>query len=142
MMSIIGTLLVMSLAQSAAPPAPGTISGRVTSVGTNAPIAGARVMVMPMFQPTTARSGPINFPQPGITDDNGRFSVSNLAPGEYRVDVQKTGFAPMQDPMTKPTTYAVGAGQSIDVSIVLQKGAVISGKLLDQKGEPVAGTKQ
>src|SRR4030095_7246672 len=35
-------------------------------------------------------------------------------------------------------TYTVAAGQALDdISIVLQKGAVISGKVLDQKGEPV-----
>jgi protocatechuate 3,4-dioxygenase beta subunit len=63
---------------------------------------------------------------------------NGLAPGEYRVDVQKTGFASLVDPTTRPRTYTVAAGQALDnIGIVLQKGAVISGKVLDQKGEPV-----
>ena len=73
-----------------------------------------------------------------MTDQDGRFVFNGVAPGEYRIDVQKTGFASLMDPSTRPRTYTVAAGQALDnISIVLQKGAVITGKVLDQKGEPV-----
>jgi protocatechuate 3,4-dioxygenase beta subunit len=135
---VVGLLLALSMDQTAAPAATGRISGRVTAEGTNAPIAGARVMVFPMMRRGTPPTGPMAMPPQGATDQDGRFVLNGLAPGEYRIDVQKSGFAPLVDPAARPGTYTVAAGQALDnVSIVLQKGAVISGKVLDQKGEPV-----
>jgi protocatechuate 3,4-dioxygenase beta subunit len=138
MQFVVGLLLALSMDQAAAPVATGRISGRVTAEGTNAPIAGARVMVFPIMRRGTPPTGPMAIPPQGLTDQDGRFVLNRLAPGEYRVDVQKTGFASSMDPTTRPRTYTVAAGQALDnISIVLQKGAVISGKVLDQKGEPV-----
>ena len=137
-MIIAALLAALSFSQAPAPAATGRLSGRVTAEGTNAPIAGARVMVFPMMRPAMPPSGPMTIPPQGMTDQDGRFVFNGVAPGEYRVDVQKTGFASLMDPSTRPRTYTVAAGQALDnVSIVLQKGAVISGKVLDQKGEPV-----
>jgi protocatechuate 3,4-dioxygenase beta subunit len=138
MQFVVGLLLALSMDQAAAPAATGRISGRVTAEGTNGPIAGARVMVFPMMRRGTPPTGPMAIPPQGLTDQDGRFVFNGLAPGEYRVDVQKTGFASSMDPTTRPRTYTVAAGQVLDnISIVLQKGAVITGKVLDQKGEPV-----
>ncbi len=135
-MMIAALLVALSFSQAPAPNATSRLSGRVTAEGTNAPIAGARVMVFPM-RPATPPTGPFVPPQ-GMTDQDGRFVLNGLAPGEYRVDVQKTGFASLMDPSTRPRTYTVAAGQALDnITVVLQKGAVISGKVLDQKGEPV-----
>jgi protocatechuate 3,4-dioxygenase beta subunit len=138
MQFVVGLLLALSMDQTAAPAATGRISGRVTAEGTNAPIAGARVMIFPMMRRGTPPTGPMAIPPQGLTDQDGRFVFNGLAPGEYRIDVQKTGFASSMDPTTRPRTYTVAAGQALDnISIVLQKGAVITGKVLDQKGEPV-----
>src|SRR5258706_15166299 len=126
MQLIVGLLLALSMDQAAAPAATGRISGRVTAEGTNAPIAGARVMVFPMMRRGTPPTGPMAIPPQGLTDQDGRFVFNGLAPGEYRADVQKTGFASSIDP-TRPRTYTVAAAQALDnISIVLQKGAVIS----------------
>jgi protocatechuate 3,4-dioxygenase beta subunit len=138
MQFVVGLLLALSMDQTPAPAATGRMSGRVTAEGTNAPIAGARVMVFPMMRRAMPPTGPMAIPPQGTTDQDGRFVFNGLAPGEYRVDVQKTGFASSMDPTTRPTTYTVAPAQALDnISIVLQKGAVISGKVLDQKGEPV-----
>jgi protocatechuate 3,4-dioxygenase beta subunit len=138
MQLVVGLLLALSMDQTAAPAIAGRMSGRVTAEGTNAPIVGARVMVFPMMRPAMPPAGPMAIPPQATTDQDGRFVFNALAPGEYRVDVQKTGFASTLDPTTRPRTYTVAAGQALDsISIILQKGAVISGKVLDQKGEPV-----
>jgi protocatechuate 3,4-dioxygenase beta subunit len=135
---VAGLLVALLMNQTAAPAATGRISGRVIAEGINAPIAGARVMVFPMMRRQMRPTGPMAVPPQGMTDQDGRFTFNGLAPGEYRVDVQKTGFASSFDPMMRPKMYTVAAGQALDnISIVLQKGAVITGKVLDQKGEPV-----
>ena len=137
-MMLAALLAALSFSQTPAPAATSRLSGRVTAEGTNAPVAGARVMVFPMMRAAMPPSGPMAIPPQAMTDQDGRFVFNSVAPGEYRIDVQKTGFASLMDPSTRPRTYTVAAGQALDnVSIVLQKGAVISGKVLDQKGEPV-----
>jgi len=137
-MIIAALLAALSFSQTPAPAATGRLSGRVTVEGTNAPVAGARVMVLTIMRAAMPPSGPMPIPPQVMTDQDGRFVFNSVAPGEYRIDVQKTGFASLMDPSTRPRTYTVAAGQALDnVSIVLQKGAVITGKVLDQKGEPV-----
>jgi protocatechuate 3,4-dioxygenase beta subunit len=131
-------LAALSLGQAPAQAATGRLAGRVTVEGANTPIAGARVMVFPMMRAAMPPTGPMAMPPQGTTDQDGRFVFNGVAPGEYRIDVQKTGFASSADPTARPATYTVAAGQALDnISIVLLKGAVITGKVLDQKGEPV-----
>jgi|RhiMethySRZTD1v2_1073278.scaffolds.fasta_scaffold37014_4 protocatechuate 3,4-dioxygenase beta subunit len=136
-MMIAALLAALSLSQAPAPAATGRLSGRVTAEGTNAPIAGARVMVFPMMRAMMPTSGPVAMPPQAMTDQDGRFVIDGISAGEYRIDVQRTGFASSTDPMARPKTYTVAAGQTLEISIALQKGAVITGKVLDQKGEPV-----
>jgi hypothetical protein len=101
-------------------------SGLVLEDGTNAPIAGARVVL--------AFRGRSRLPT--VTGQDGRYAFEDLEPGPYRLTVQKTGYIPL-DPATVPT-YWVVAGQSLDVATVsLQKGGVIAGRILDSFGEPM-----
>src|SRR3954465_12228258 len=119
MQVVVSLLLALLIDQAAAPAAPGRIAGRVIAEGTNAPVAGARVMVFPMRR-RMPPPGPMGMPPSAMTDQDGRFVFNGLAPGEYRVDVQKTGFASSIDPAAQPKTYTVAAGQAVDnISIVL-----------------------
>src|SRR5262249_43539107 len=113
-MLIAALLAAVSFSQTPAPAATGRLSGRVIAEGTNAPIPGARVMVFPMMRAPMPPSGPMAMPPQGMTDQDGRFAFNGLAPGEYRLDVQKTGFASLMDPSARPRTYTVAAGQALD----------------------------
>jgi protocatechuate 3,4-dioxygenase beta subunit len=142
------TSLVVALSLSQAPAAgqTGRIAGRVTLAGANTPIAGARVMLVPTARPVTGAggvvSGLIGMPPQTTTDDDGRYAFENLAPGGYRINVQKQGLAPLtlEGPGTPPGPLVqVAAGQSVDgVDRQLQKGAIITGRVVDSKGEPLA----
>jgi hypothetical protein len=133
--ALLGSLwLALSLSQAA----PGTqavttgqIAGRVTVEGTNTPVARARITLMPGSPPT----GQMWMPPQTLTDRDGRFVFAGLAPGSYRIDVQKTGFAPPAVPGRAPATQ-VSAGQTTEIALTLLKGAVIAGRLLDESGEP------
>jgi protocatechuate 3,4-dioxygenase beta subunit len=130
-----GLWFALSMSQAApTPPAAttGRIAGRVTAEGANTPIAGARIMLMPSTRPMR----PMGMPPRALTDQDGRFVFDQLAPGSYRLDVQKTGFAPLVEP-GRAQTAQVSAGQTTELALHLQKGAVIAGKLLDASGEPV-----
>jgi len=130
--------VIVALAGGQAAPAaepPGRLAGRVTAEGTNAPIASARVILMPAARP----AGPFAPPAQTLTDQEGRFAFERVAPGEYRVDVQKAGYAPLSDPFANNRqTTRVAAGQATEVELHVQKGAAISGRLVDASGEPVA----
>jgi hypothetical protein len=134
MHGIMPLFVALSLAQTAAPApaAPARIAGRVTVEGANTPIAGARVMLVPNARPTM----PFGPPPNTLTDQDGRFMFDRVVPGQYRVNIQKTGFV-TPDVALHPITLA--AGQSLDgIDVRMQKGGVIAGKLLDASGEPMS----
>lgn len=90
--------------------AAGSISGTVTSSAEGNPgIAGLTV------QATIDVNGD-QVLVTAVTDENGDYTISFLAPGTYQVEVQ--GFTPT-DPATMPRTVEVGEGQDvIDVDFI------------------------
>src|SRR5438876_2244861 len=130
---VLSVFVALSLSQTAGPAATGGIAGRITADGTNAPVTGARVLLFPAGRPT----GPMGAPPQATTDQDGRFAFDKLAPGEYGLNVQKTGFAPMNESMTRQRTFTVAAGQTLAVDLHLQRGGVITGRVLDERGEPM-----
>ena len=117
------------------------LSGRVVEDGTNAPLSGARITVLPLDR-APGVSFPIGPPPQAITDQDGRYEFDGLPPGRYRIDAQKAGFAsPLPSDPSVFRTIQLAAGQTLDgVNISLQKSAVITGQILDPAtGEPLVG---
>ena len=115
------------------------IAGRVVEDGTNAPLSGVTVTAIAM-QRGPVVSPPTGPPPQTITAEDGRYMFDGLAPGRYRIDAQKAGFAsPLADPAAF-RTFEVAAGQILDgVNFSLPKSAVIAGQILDpSSGEPLA----
>jgi hypothetical protein len=136
--TIVGLVLGLTFAQPAAAPqrTGGRISGRVTVEGTNAPLRDARVILLPAARPMQPMQPMFGPPPQTTTDQDGRFAFSGLEPGDYRIEVQRTGYASMDDP-GRGRTIQLADGQSLDNLVVqLQKGAVISGRILAPSGEP------
>ena len=134
---ICALLVALSFNQAPTADQPGRIAGRVTVAGSGLPVAEARVILIPTQRPAV----PGGMPPQAMTDRDGRYEFAGVAPGGYRVDVQKTGFAPLTaiGPGQPPAVIVrVGPGQSVDgVDRQLQKGGVISGQILDPNGEPL-----
>ncbi len=97
------------------------ITGRVVADTSGDPIRNARVALSP--EPPQS---PVV-----LTDSDGAFRLTAPA-GPYRLVVRKTGFAQSDVPATAP-------GGAVEVR--LKRGAAIAGRIVDERGEPVAGVK-
>ena len=141
-MLLVALGLVSLLAQSAVQPAATTVvSGRIVDAATRDGIRDARVMLIPM--PSNGRGLSASFdarPPEVLTDSEGRYSFVNLAPGRYRVNVLKTGFAPLENRGVEQLDVVAGQRrEAADIS--LQRGGAIAGTVLDERAQPLAGAR-
>jgi hypothetical protein len=111
----------------------GAITGVVRSA-TGQPIVGAAVLV-----------GPAAGHSRQMTDERGRFAFVSLPPGTYRILVNALGYVDGQygqASMFAPTgTIVLAHGQWFDrADVTLWRTGGISGRVVDERGDPVAGT--
>ena len=111
------------------------IKGQVRMDGTGAPIRRAQVRAMSM----DGRGG-------GVTNTNneGSYEIRDLAAGRYSIMASKGSFVTAQFGQRRPgeagTPIELADGQIAEkVNFVLSRGAVITGRIVDDGGEPVAG---
>jgi carboxypeptidase family protein len=119
-------LSVIGNAQTPRPPAPSQtppikFEGRVVADDTGLALPNARVA------PTFGTDG--RLPAQTLTDGEGRFSFS-FPRGNYTIAASKTGYARRDVP--QPV-----AGQPFEIR--LPRGSVMSGRVLEESGDPVAG---
>jgi carboxypeptidase family protein len=127
------------------PAAKGTavISGRILAADTGLPLRRARVLIQ--------GSGPNIPPGPNgmltaITDADGAFSFTELPAGRYHVQASKPRYvdgmlgARRRSSPGRPLELA--DGQRIEnVTLSLARAGAISGRVVDELGEPVAGAR-
>lgn len=78
------------------------------------------------------------------TDADGRFEIKELLGGKYSLSVSKAGFVSTQYGQRRAdqqgTTLEILDGQLVDkIGFSLPRGGVITGRVLDEFGEPIAG---
>jgi len=119
-----------------APRGTAVIRGQIMSADTGAPIRRAQVRI----SSPDARESRV-----AATDAQGRFEIKELPAGRYNITATKGGFVTGQFGQRRPgdpgTPVELVDGQTAEkVNFVLSRGGVISGRILDDGGEPVAGT--
>jgi hypothetical protein len=116
-------------------PMTASIKGAVTAADTGAPVRGAEVRL----------SNRGNYSRLVTTDGDGLFSLTDLAAGEYRLTVSRTGFTSLvfgqRRPLEAPTAIDLSEGETFTANLALARGGAIQGRVLDQFGEPIAGTR-
>lgn len=128
--------LAAALLQAPAPPDKAAVSGRVVEQDTQAPIAGAQVMLAVLLEAPPA--APFNMrPMIATTDADGRFAFAGVDPGRYRVSATKAGFAVPAGPTTTPPVDLAAGSRRDDVVLSMQRGGVIAGRVVDASGEPI-----
>jgi protocatechuate 3,4-dioxygenase beta subunit len=110
------------------------ISGRVAAADTGRPLNRVRVLA----SATELRSN-----RAAMTDREGRYEIAGLPAGKYTITASKGGFVQLTHGQTRP--MAPGApidirdAQRIQVDFRLPRGGVITGRVVDETGEPMAG---
>ena len=112
-----------------------TLSGTVVSDDADArPVRRARV---------TCSAPELTNGLTAITDDRGRFTCARLPAGRYTVSVTRDGWVPAaygaKRPLRPGTPIAIAASQQAVIVIRLTRGAVITGTLIDESGQPAIG---
>jgi len=114
--------------QSASSEQLASVKGVVTHSVTGAPLRKAFVRLHPA-------SGNA---KPATTDEQGRFVFEKLTPGSYKLDAEHVGF--LQSALVDSTGASIElrltAGETADVNVKLTPQAAISGRVLDQDGDP------
>jgi hypothetical protein len=122
--------------------ATGSVRGRVTAAN-GVPLRGAEVRV----RDPNGRENRL-----ATTDEEGRYQVDNLVPGEWSVSASKGGYITQQydprgsspterGPFPMPPTTTIAARQRVEINFALRRGGAVAGRLFDEYGEPVAGAR-
>jgi 5-hydroxyisourate hydrolase-like protein (transthyretin family) len=120
-------------------PGTGTLRGRVFGADTGQPLRRAQVQL----NPETAPPGAPSESQATTTDADGRYEFKGLRAGRYTVRAQKSSYLAIswgQQRSGEPgKLIGIVDGQTIDrVDFALPKGGAITGRVLDEFGEPAA----
>jgi protocatechuate 3,4-dioxygenase beta subunit len=111
-----------------------SLRGTVVKLSDSAPLRRARVILR---SADNDRANGISV----LTDSAGRFQLKGIEPGRYNLSVNHAGFVPQEYGQKKPhepgALLTLRAGQQMkDLLFRLIPSAVISGKILDEDGEP------
>lgn len=115
----------------------GTIGGIVITAGhPETPQRRARV---------TLKGSALASDRLDVTDDRGRFTFDGLPAGSYAVRAEKAGFVAMSYGAERPgrpgTSVTIADGQQLGtLSVGLLPGAVITGRVTNGDGQPLANT--
>jgi hypothetical protein len=120
--------------QQAAPVNPedrGSIEGTVVNAGTGEPIRKAQVTAVSLERGGARESA--------ATDSSGRFTIEGVDPGRWRLLASRNGFAESRGGSQQTSTIVtVAAKQKVrNIVLKLAPAAVISGRVLDEDGEPM-----
>ena len=127
------------------PTSPGdlcTIEGQVFDASTGQPLRKASVSLNIVRMAPGVAPGQTSFA--ATADAAGKFSVSGIEPGQYRVNASHMGFLNMQYNARRPdgpgTPIELARGQKMTgVDFRLTPHGVIAGHMLDEDGDPLQG---
>lgn len=111
------------------------VRGRVTAAETGAGLRRALVTIQTQ-EPGVRRST--------TTDADGRYEFAELPAGRYTINANKAGFVTLQYGQRRPTepgtpVQIADGGSTGGLDLALPRGSVITGRLTDEFGEPIAG---
>jgi hypothetical protein len=125
----------LAMAQTSAPPNAAVgfrIAGTVVNAITGNPLAQAKVRIQDARNPSNVQST--------TSSNDGRFEFTRLPPAKYDLSAAKEGFVTASYLQHERYSTAIVTGAGLDTGhlvLRLSPFAVLSGKVLDEVGEPV-----
>ena len=123
---VLATLLIFLCTPAAASERKGCIDGSVHSAETNQPVGSAVIKFIGTYRKKPSE------PVIASTDEGGKFLI-RLKPGNYQYTVACPGFAVFEG------TVSVNGQEPVKLSIPLNKGGELSGRVVDLSGRPIPG---
>jgi hypothetical protein len=111
-----------------------TVSGTVVSATTGTPLAETRVTLTDTNNSRNVASL--------LTGEDGRFAFRRLGPGKYSLQGSRRGYLSSGYQQHEQFWSAIVTGEELETQnlvLRLMPAAVLSGKVLDETGEPVRG---
>jgi hypothetical protein len=126
----------------------GSVSGIITKPGGTEPLAGATVTLNPVASNQAGATVTLNPAASNprvptaISQDDGRFALSDIEPGEYRLQVQSPRYGSAAYGQRKPNgpgaILTITAGQRLsDLKISMVPTGTIAGRITGRNGEPI-----
>ena len=136
---VIVLLVASAFAQTKEEAKLATVHGTVVDLGTSQPLAKVVVKLSPMHwtgeEDPSIRS---------TTDQNGEYEFKSVPAGQYYVTADKTGYLSGSYGKGKGNRvhgYPIGIAEGSNLSgidIKLERGGIISGRILNEEGEPLS----
>jgi hypothetical protein len=128
-MSISGICLLLLQVQL------GSVSGIVNKSGGNEPLPGATVILNPVLSTQSVRFT--------TSEDDGRFTIRDIEPGEYRLQVQSPLYGGVAYGQRRPggpgTILTIVSGkEAADLKVSMVPTGAIAGRITGRSGEPLA----
>jgi protocatechuate 3,4-dioxygenase beta subunit len=127
------------------PAGPNVLLGRVADARTDQPVAGAVVTLTGYFDPSgkplapaeTGRAQGVSAPRSVITNADGYFFFRNLPAAKYSIVADAFGYISNSYPLK--IVELNNGDRPAPVQLYVTKFSAISGTVLDEHGEPLAG---
>ena len=117
-------------------PATCAVSGQVVTAVDGAPLKSSRVVLIQEDAALHAQAFS------ATTDSDGRFDIRKVTPGRYSFFAGHTGYISQRyqaRDMNGGTSLTLVPGQEVDGALFrLVRGAVVTGRIVDESGEPMA----
>jgi protocatechuate 3,4-dioxygenase beta subunit len=112
------------------------IRGRVTAAASKQPLHRVRI---------TLNASEPN-PPSTVTDTSGRFELTQVPAGAYTLSAARAGYLTIQYGQLRPReagrTFDIRNGDVLEgVELAMYRGGVLSGRVLDESGDPAAGVR-
>ena len=140
----VGLVLVLASTAHAAPqaertakePALCTVSGQVITAAEGSPIRSSRVILLERNESSHPQAFAAN------TDGAGHFEIEKITPGRYLFSASHAGYLAQQYQargISGGAMLTLAPGQKVDDALFrLVRAAVITGRIVDESGEPIA----
>lgn len=115
----------------------GVIRGRITSLDTGKPLRRAQIRLAAEFEL-------LGTPRTASSSTDGRYEFRDVAPGRYTLRVERSGYLALTYGQRRPGEQGrpleIAEKEVADtVDFALPRMSVISGRVLDDLGEPISG---